>query len=140
MASTAAPPAAAADAADSASSAAASSSASLRTATLEALGYVCEEMGRRDDDVLEQDAVNAVLTAVVAGMRREERDAGVRLAATRALCNALEFASSNAHCCYGALNVNDKRVITKSTHTQFICLKKFVFVTDAVLLLRGMLL
>ena len=58
----------------------------------------------------------------------------------RVSCNALEFASSNAHCCYGALNVNDKRVITKSTHTQFICLKKFVFVTDAVLLLRGMLL
>ena len=88
--------AAGADSADSASSASAAvSSASLRTATLEALGYVCEEMGRRDDDVLEQDAVNAVLTAVVAGMRRDERDAGVRLAATRALCNALEFAAAN---------------------------------------------
>ena len=96
MASTAAAPPAA-DSADSASSAstAAAASASLRTATLEALGYVCEEMGKRDDDVLEQDAVNAVLTAVVAGMRREERDAGVRLAATRALCNALEFAAAN---------------------------------------------
>lgn len=93
MSSTATP--AADSAADSASSAAASSSASLRTATLEALGYVCEEMGRRDDDVLEQDAVNSVLTAVVAGMRRDERDAGVRLAATRALCNALEFAAAN---------------------------------------------
>ena len=94
MASTAAPPAdSSADSASSASSTAAS--ASLRTATLEALGYVCEEMGRRDDDVLEQDAVNAVLTAVVAGMRREERDPGVRLAATRALCNALEFAAAN---------------------------------------------
>ena len=94
MASTAAaPPADSADSASSASSAAAS--ASLRTATLEALGYVCEEMGRRDDDVLEQDAVNAVLTAVVAGMRRDERDPGVRLAATRALSNALEFAAAN---------------------------------------------
>jgi hypothetical protein len=29
--------------------------APLRTATLEALGYVCEEMGRREDDVLEQE-------------------------------------------------------------------------------------
>ena len=92
MASTAAD-ASAPDSASSAPSTAAS--ASLRTATLEALGYVCEEMGKRDDDVLEQDAVNAVLTAVVAGMRRDERDAGVRLAATRALCNALEFAAAN---------------------------------------------
>ena len=96
MASTAAAPPSQDSSADSASSSASAvASASLRTATLEALGYVCEEMGKRDDDVLEQDAVNAVLTAVVAGMRREERDAGVRLAATRALCNALEFAAAN---------------------------------------------
>ena len=85
--------------------------APLRTATLEALGYVCEEMGKRDDDVLEQETVNAVLTAVVAGMRAPPpaagadpaapppppsvEDAAVRLAATRALYNALEFAATN---------------------------------------------
>ena len=69
--------------------------AGLRTATLQALGYVCEEMGRRDDDVLEQAAVNAVLTAVVAGMRAPDAEPGVRLAATCALSNALEFAATN---------------------------------------------
>lgn len=72
--------------------------APLRAATLEAIGYVCEEMGRREDDVLEQDAVNAVLTAVVAGMKASgdtPDDGAVRLAATRALFNALEFAATN---------------------------------------------
>ena len=39
--------------------------------------------------------VNAILTAVVAGMRKDEPDAGVRLAATTALGNALEFAATN---------------------------------------------
>jgi len=67
----------------------------LRQATLEALGYVCEEMGRIEQDVLEQEQINSILTAVVQGMRKDERDAGVRLAATVALLNALEFAQTN---------------------------------------------
>lgn len=37
----------------------------LRQSTLEALGYVCEEMGKLEEDVLAQEQINSVLTAVV---------------------------------------------------------------------------
>ena len=37
----------------------------LRQSTLQALGYICEEMGAIHDDVLSQEEINAVLTAVV---------------------------------------------------------------------------
>lgn len=67
----------------------------LKQSTLEALGYVCEEMGELKDDVLGQEEVNSVLTAVVQGMRADETDSTVRLAATQALFNALEFAHNN---------------------------------------------
>ena len=67
----------------------------LRTSTLEALGYVCEELGNLDEDYLEQSEVNSILTAVAQGMRKEEGSADVRHAATVALTNALEFASTN---------------------------------------------
>ncbi|GMH44988.1 hypothetical protein BSKO_12945 [Bryopsis sp. KO-2023] len=70
-------------------------STSLKQCTLEALGYVCEEMGLMNDNLLSQDQVNSILTAVVQGMTKDEADCGVRLAATRALYNALEFAHNN---------------------------------------------
>jgi len=63
----------------------------LKQATLEALGYICEEIAPA---VLEVKS-NAVLTAVVQGMRKEEPNAEVRKAATVALNNALEFVKSN---------------------------------------------
>jgi importin subunit beta-1 len=66
--------------------------APLKQATLEALGYVCEEISPQD---LEQDQVNAVLTAVVQGMNQTELSPEVRLAAVKALYNALDFAESN---------------------------------------------
>ncbi|XVF55044.1 hypothetical protein PTKIN_Ptkin06aG0005100 [Pterospermum kingtungense] len=66
--------------------------AALKQATLETLGYVCEEISHQD---LVQDEVNAVLTAVVQGMNLAEHGPEVRLAATRALYNALEFAQTN---------------------------------------------
>uniref|UniRef100_A0A5B7B4P7 Putative importin subunit beta-1 n=1 Tax=Davidia involucrata TaxID=16924 RepID=A0A5B7B4P7_DAVIN len=66
--------------------------ASLKQATLETLGYVCEEISDQD---LVQDEVNSVLTAVVQGMNVTEPSPEVRLAATRALYNALDFAQSN---------------------------------------------
>lgn len=66
--------------------------ASLKQATLETLGYVCEEISHRD---LVQDEVNSVLTAVVQGMNAAEQSSEVRLAATRALYNALDFAQTN---------------------------------------------
>ena len=64
----------------------------LRQATLEALGYVCEEV---EHEHLEEAQVNAMLTAIVQGMRKEEPDNEVRLAATVALANALFFAETN---------------------------------------------
>eukprot|EP00878_Enallax_costatus_P011619 GHUV01012128.1.p1 GENE.GHUV01012128.1~~GHUV01012128.1.p1 ORF type:complete len:603 (+),score=213.52 GHUV01012128.1:279-2087(+) len=67
----------------------------VRQATLEALGYVCEEMAVLDDEVLAPDQVNMILTAVVAGMRPDEPSAETRLAATIALQNAIDFAEHN---------------------------------------------
>ncbi|KAH6798262.1 ARM repeat superfamily protein [Perilla frutescens var. hirtella] len=67
-------------------------SPSLKQATLEALGYVCEVIS---DEDLVQDEVNAVLTAVAQGMNISELNPEVRLAATKALYNALEFARTN---------------------------------------------
>ncbi|KAJ9548981.1 hypothetical protein OSB04_021524 [Centaurea solstitialis] len=65
--------------------------ASLKQSTLEALGYVCEEISHND---LVQDEVNSVLTAVVQGMNVTEQSS-VRLAASTALYNALDFAQTN---------------------------------------------
>ncbi|KAI3986857.1 hypothetical protein MKX01_014558 [Papaver californicum] len=67
-------------------------SATLKQATLETLGYVCEEISHQD---LAQDEVNTVLTAVVQGMTLGNHGVEVRLAATRALYNALDFAQTN---------------------------------------------
>eukprot|EP00879_Flechtneria_rotunda_P012371 GHRR01012918.1.p1 GENE.GHRR01012918.1~~GHRR01012918.1.p1 ORF type:complete len:702 (+),score=217.59 GHRR01012918.1:232-2106(+) len=67
----------------------------VRQATLETLGYVCEEMGAVSDEVLAPDQINMILTAVVAGMRPEEPSPDTRLAATKALQNAIEFADHN---------------------------------------------
>eukprot|EP00250_Pteridium_aquilinum_P016455 c23110_g1_i1 orf=172-2769(+) len=64
----------------------------LKQASLETLGYVCEEVSL---DVFTQEQVNAILTAVVQGMNSSEGSNEVRLAATIALCNALEFAHTN---------------------------------------------
>lgn len=71
------------------------SPAGLRHATLEALGYVCEELGAFEEDYIDQEQVNSMLTAVVAGMRPDETDMDLRIAATTALNNALEFAHTN---------------------------------------------
>lgn len=68
------------------------SSAALKQATLETLGYVCEEISHQD---LVQEEVNSVLTAVVQGMNLAEHSVEVRLAATKALYNALDFAQTN---------------------------------------------
>ncbi|KAI5077587.1 hypothetical protein GOP47_0007411 [Adiantum capillus-veneris] len=66
--------------------------AQLKQATLETLGYVCEEI---PSEVLAQEQVNSILTAVVQGMNTSEINNDVRLAATRALYNALDFAQNN---------------------------------------------
>ncbi|KAI5434388.1 hypothetical protein KIW84_021288 [Lathyrus oleraceus] len=60
--------------------------AHVKQATLETLGYLCEEVSH---EVVEQDQVNKILTAVVQGVNSSEKNNDVRLAATRALYNAL---------------------------------------------------
>lgn len=64
----------------------------VKQATLDTLGFLCEEVAA---DVVDQDQVNRILTAVVQGMTAGEGTAEVRLAATRALHNALGFAQVN---------------------------------------------
>ncbi|KAK6730541.1 hypothetical protein RB195_007167 [Necator americanus] len=67
------------------------SSASLKESSLETLGYICQDI---DASVLEQQS-NSILTAIVHGMRKEEPSFHVRLAATNALLNSLEFTKKN---------------------------------------------
>ncbi|KAE9420302.1 hypothetical protein Angca_004986, partial [Angiostrongylus cantonensis] len=67
------------------------SSASLKESSLETLGYICQDI---DASVLEQQS-NSILTAIVHGMRKEESSTHVRLAATNALLNSLEFTKKN---------------------------------------------
>jgi importin subunit beta-1 len=66
--------------------------ANVKQATLETLGYLCEEVS---PNCVDQDHVNKILTAVVQGMNASEGNSDVRLAATRALYNALGFAQAN---------------------------------------------
>jgi importin subunit beta-1 len=68
-----------------------SSDNNLKESTLEALGYICEEI---EPHVI-QEKSNQILTAVVQGMRKEEACADVRVAGTTALLNALEFVRAN---------------------------------------------
>ncbi|XP_076054575.1 importin subunit beta Fs(2)Ket isoform X2 [Oratosquilla oratoria] len=62
-----------------------------KEATLEAIGYICQD--------IEPEAIaaqsNNVLTAIVHGMKRDELNEHVRLAATNALLNSLEFTRQN---------------------------------------------
>lgn len=69
----------------------ASSTATLKRASVETIGFVCEESDRIGT-VLEQHA-NSILTAVVNGMQQSEPIA-VQVASCKALLNSLEFAHS----------------------------------------------
>ncbi|CAN0876315.1 Importin subunit beta-1 [Linum grandiflorum] len=64
----------------------------VKQATLETLGYFGEEVSA---DVVDQEDVNKILTAVVQGMSVSEVSSEVRLAAVHALHNALAFAEAN---------------------------------------------
>lgn len=63
----------------------------VKTVTLEALGYICEELQEESVDQLE---TNQILTAIVDGMREDHVDA-VRVAAASALLNSLVFTRHN---------------------------------------------
>jgi len=64
----------------------------LRKATLDAFGYICEELKPEQLGVQGQ---NQILTSVIHGMRPEEQDKGVKLSAATALFNALNFCKAN---------------------------------------------
>ncbi|ESP02229.1 hypothetical protein LOTGIDRAFT_199879 [Lottia gigantea] len=63
----------------------------MREATLETIGYICQDI---DPELLQYQS-NEILTAIVHGMKKEETSNHVRLAATNALLNSLEFTRQN---------------------------------------------
>lgn len=67
------------------------SSEPLKESTLEAIGYICQDT---EPEVLVGQS-NLILTAIVHGMRREEPNNNIKLAATTALLNSLEFTKAN---------------------------------------------
>lgn len=62
-----------------------------REASLETIGYICQDINA---EVLEPQS-NAILTAIIHGMRKMEPSLHVRLSATNALLNSLEFTKAN---------------------------------------------
>ncbi|XP_021959205.1 importin subunit beta-1 isoform X2 [Folsomia candida] len=63
----------------------------MKEASLEAIGYICADI---EPEILMTQS-NHILTAIVHGMKRDEPSNKVRLAATNALLNSLEFTKSN---------------------------------------------
>ncbi|XP_013772921.1 importin subunit beta-1-like isoform X2 [Limulus polyphemus] len=68
-----------------------SSSEMMKESTLETIGYICQDI---EPDVLVTQS-NDILTAIVHGMRKDEPSDHVKLAATNALLNSLEFTKAN---------------------------------------------
>jgi importin subunit beta-1 len=60
-------------------------------ATLECLGFLCDEL---DEDVLDEQDTNRILTAIVDGIR-DDRPQQIQYVAVQALNNSLEFVSAN---------------------------------------------
>jgi len=68
-----------------------SSSEIMKESTLQAIGYICQDVEPR----CMEESANEILTAIVHGMRRDETSNQVKLASTNALLNSLEFTRSN---------------------------------------------
>ncbi|XP_075212315.1 importin subunit beta Fs(2)Ket isoform X2 [Lycorma delicatula] len=68
-----------------------SSTEMMKEATLETIGYICQDI---EQEVLVAQS-NQILTAIIHGMRQSESSNHVRLAATTALLNSLEFTRAN---------------------------------------------
>ncbi|CAK8673507.1 unnamed protein product [Clavelina lepadiformis] len=67
------------------------STETLKEAALEAIGYVCSDMEPEHLTTYSND----ILTAIVHGMRKDEQNLHVKLAATTAMLNSLEFTKAN---------------------------------------------
>jgi len=63
----------------------------IKEATLEAIGYICQDI---DPEVIAAHS-NNILTAIMHGMKQAQPNEHVRLAATNALLNSLEFTRQN---------------------------------------------
>lgn len=63
----------------------------MKEATLETIGYICQEI---ESEVLVSQS-NQILTAIIHGMNGSGTSTHVRLAATSALYNSLEFTKGN---------------------------------------------
>jgi len=63
----------------------------MKEATLESIGYICQDI---EPEILVSQS-NEILTAIVHGMRKDETSNHVKLAATNALLNSLEFTKAN---------------------------------------------
>uniref|UniRef100_A0A915ELT2 Importin N-terminal domain-containing protein n=1 Tax=Ditylenchus dipsaci TaxID=166011 RepID=A0A915ELT2_9BILA len=87
------------------------SSEMLKESSLESLGYICQDMPTA---VMEGKA-NSILTAIVHGMRVEEPSTHVRLAATNALLNSLEFTRNNFE------NESERNIIMEVTCSATVC-------------------
>uniref|UniRef100_A0A0N5AV98 Importin N-terminal domain-containing protein n=1 Tax=Syphacia muris TaxID=451379 RepID=A0A0N5AV98_9BILA len=66
-------------------------SESLKESSLEALGYICQDINA---STLESQA-NLILTAIVKGLSKDEPSYHVRFAAANAMLNSLEFTKNN---------------------------------------------
>lgn len=62
-----------------------------KEACLEAIGYICQDI---DPDVINIQS-NEILTAIVFSMKKDEPSVRIKLAATNALLNSLEFTKAN---------------------------------------------
>ncbi|VDN98526.1 unnamed protein product [Rodentolepis nana] len=63
------------------------STESLKHSTIEAIGYICQDI----DPAILSNQSSEILTAIIYGMKKEEPSGKVKLAATNALLNSLEF-------------------------------------------------
>ncbi|VDK32430.1 unnamed protein product [Taenia asiatica] len=63
------------------------STESIKHATLEAIGYLCQDI----EPAILSNQSSEILTAIIFGMKKEEPSDKVKLAATNALLNSLEF-------------------------------------------------
>ena len=79
-----------------------SSTQMLKEASLETIGYICQDI---EPEVIQGTQSNEVLTAIIFGMRKDEPSVRIRLAATNALFNSLEFTKANFEM------VNERHVI-----------------------------
>lgn len=70
----------------------ANSTEKMKEATLEAIGYICQEI---DSDTWLVQQSNQILTAIIHGMKGSNSSSHVRLAALGALFNSLEFTKDN---------------------------------------------